>query len=397
MERVTSILKKVAMATSLLAVVHSAQAQYNQPESYDFTADYINSVYYYKNLDHLRGAYDRVLGMQSLTGKYTGRSDSLDLQGTSVIYDFNYGRNIVGDSKIPMLFGGAYVSKNYSVHALISTTHMRIFSHEDTWQEKLQADPKRFQGTTIGGSYNHKWFNVLGDITYAQKNLSYFGQLNVPIIKLRAGIGLSPYTELTDTLGFTKIVEGNKITPDYYFVKSAIIPFINFGFSVLSFSEVRVSPNVSFSLYQIRKKEKWHNLKFDMEVFIQTHSPGYKEILEFEDVDARVTFYLLGGKSEERSRGIVNPTIATHQTLFLGLSYKSGKDYITETMRNAGVFYAGPKGLGGELGVGVRVLGLKNYNVDNETFLKLSLYYNYSEYYEVWPSLIGGIKFRVLL
>jgi hypothetical protein len=66
-------------------------------------------------------------------------------------------------------------------------------------------------------------------------------------------------------------------------------------------------------------------------------------------------------------------------------------------MRDAGIFYAGPKGWGGELGYGMRVLGLKAMGVEDETFLRLSLYYNYSEYFEVFPSIIGGVKFRVIL
>jgi len=380
----------------VLFFVKSVSAQFEKEEPSNFTSDYINSMFYYGNLDHLRSSFNRSSKLGKVKSEYE-HSGSENAGVGAILYDFNYVRNIEGDSKVPMLLGVAGSHKKIGFHALVSTTNMRIFGPGNSWDEKLQEDPKRFQGTSFGLSYNTKWFNVLGDITYAQKNLSYFGQLNIPFIKLRAGIGISKYNQIVDTMGYTTIVQGDAYSPDYYFINSAILRFINVGFSVLSYSEVKLAPHVSFSLYQISKRDKWDGLKYDMEVYFKTFTPGLKQILELKDYETRVTFYYFLGGAIEKERNIEDKSLSTRGAYFASVSYKSGLDYIAETMRKAGVFYSGPKGWGGELGYGIRVLGLKNYGIDDETFLKISLYYNYSEYFEVWPSFIGGIKFRVRL
>lgn len=376
-----------------LATINYGYSQFEAPDESKkyFTADYINSMYYYGYLDHLRSSFNR---FSSLYSQYNPGSQN-SLRGGAIMYDFNYGRNIEGDSKIPMLIGGSMLYKSLGIHALISTTHMRIFGPEETWQEKLADDPKRFRGTTIGLSYNHKYASVLGDITYAQENFSYFGQITIPILRIRAGVGMSKYKEFTNPeTGDTYIIEGDGITPDYYFVKSNILKFLNIGFTSLSYTQAKVSPYLSFSFYQLLKKEKWNSLKYDLELYYETSTPGFKDILESKDYEMRATFYYFQGKEPKTKKA---QTSVLKGGPFLSVSYKSEFDYVTNVMRDAGIFYAGPKGWGGELGYGMRVLGLKAMGIDDETFLRLSLYYNYSEYFEIYPSIIGGIKFRVIL
>ncbi len=59
--------------------------------------------------------------------------------------------------------------------------------------------------------------------------------------------------------------------------------------------------------------------------------------------------------------------------------------------------YNGQNGFGGELGVGIRVLGFKKLGFEEDTYVRLSYYYNYSGYYERFPGMEQGFKFRVLL
>ena len=385
---------RIFIMAILLGSGLKVNAQFEIPEEQpSFTADYVNSMFYYSNLDHLRSSFNRISSLESLESN-NGKSKSNFKRG-AVIYDFNYGRNVMGKPKVPMLVGASGMYKQIGFHALISTTHMRMFGGGESWEENYVYDLERFSGSSFGLSYNNKWFNVLGDVTYAQKNLSFFGQFNIPVIKLRAGIGISKYNQIIDSLGYTTIIQGDRFTPDYYFVNSSILKFINVGFSVLSFSEVRLSPHLSFSLYQLYNRNRWSNLKFDVELYLKTQTPGIKEVFEMQDYEARCSFYFFAGADFGSSSDETASPIATRGAFFTSISYKSGTDYIAQTMQNAGISYKGPTGWGGEIGYGIRVLGLRNYGIDDETFLKVSLYYNYSAYFDVWPALIGGIKFRV--
>ena len=58
--------------------------------------------------------------------------------------------------------------------------------------------------------------------------------------------------------------------------------------------------------------------------------------------------------------------------------------------------YTGGHGLGGEIGVGLRVLGFKQMGFEEDTYVKFSVFYNYSEYFERYPPMKWGVKFRVI-
>lgn len=354
------------------------------------TADYINSLFYYKNLDVLRGSFFR-WDLASKKEPELSPENQGGIYGAT--YNFNSGRNIEGATRIPMLFGLALGNTKFGYYALTNTSHMRIFDPADTWTEKLNSDKDlRFEAHTAGFTYRNKWIGLITDITYVQNTWSYFAQLSIPIIKTRAGVSFSQFNEVMRPDGGESIINSGDYSPEYYFINSALIRSLNVGLNIFSYSNVKVSPNISFALYQLRKKSNWENIRFDMEAIFKTNAPDWNEVLKFEDYDARLIFYWMN-KSKMASDKIGNMLVKA--TWIFALSYKSEVDYFAETLSSSGSFYKNLYGWGGEIGGGVRVMGFKQYGAVEETFMKLVFYYNYTEHNEMYPPLIGGIKFKV--
>ncbi len=387
-ENILSILKRSSRIWALFAALVLSTPVFAQDEKPNYTADYINSTFYYRNLDVLRGSYSR---WDNAAIKEPELAPQSAIYGAT--YNFNYGRNIEGATRIPILFGLALGNTTIGAYALSSTSHMRIFDPADNWEDKLDSDSEqRFTANTIGVTYRNKWFGVLGDLTYIQSNWSFFAQLSIPILKTRAGLSYSQFQEELLENGNPAITRGDAYNPEYFFITTSLIPSLNLGLNVLNYSDVKVSPKASFSLYQLRKKEKWGDIRFDTEVNFQTNAPSWSRIMELQDYDLRVTFYWM---SREKMSNTMTANLMVKPTLIVAFSYKSEVDYFAETLSSSGNFYKNLTGWGGEIGGGVRVLGFKQYGAVEETFMKLVLYYNYTEHNEMYPPLIGGIKFKV--
>ncbi len=363
-----------------------------QTETENSTSDYVNSVFYYENLDILRGSYTRWKALEKIGGEEAN-------PGISAVYNFNWGRNIEGDTRVPMTFGLGF-GKKVGFYFMTFTSHMRVLNFSSTWEENWESDSEhRFTANTVGLSWTNKYFSLLADVTYIQKNWSYFVQFSIPAIKTRAGVSFSQFNESQDFIaGENTIVRGDSYSPEFYYVTTSIVPGFNLGLDVFSYSKVKASPNIDFSLYRLRSPEKWQTMKIDAQVYFASRAEGWEKVLRSDDYDFRFSGYYFFGYDEssmvnQNSGGV----IVGRMGLVASVSYKSGTDLLAETIQesNSNTYYL--TGWGGEFGFVWRMIGFKKYGAVTEDLLKLVMYYNYSEYNELYPPLIGGLKFKVTL
>lgn len=354
--------------------------------------DYVNSVFYYKNLDVIRSSYSRWKNLEKVGGEEAN-------PGISAVYNFNWGRNIEGTTRLPMTFGIGG-GKKFGMYFMAFSSHIRVLNYGSSWEENWNSDRvHRFTAQTAGINWSTKFFSVLADVTHIQKGWSYFAQLSIPVIKARAGVSFSQFNEVMNlTNGENVIARGDEYSPEFYYFTTSIIPGINLGLDVFSYSKVQASPNIDFSLYRLIKEDKWQTMPFDLQVYFASRAEGWSKVLTSEDFEIRFSGYYLFNQSEpgmatEKSEGL----IVSRTGLVASLIYRSGVDLLAETIQETNDNIYNLTGIGGEFGFVWRMMGFKKYGAVTEDIIKVVAYYNYAEYNELYPPLIGGLKFKLTL
>ncbi len=376
--------RKIFVSLVLLVISLRLASQEND----NLTPDYINGVFYYKRLDYMRHSYDkaRMLHKAGHGGMLGGFF--------SVMYDFNYGIDTDRLMGRPMLLGfavGDGKSKKWGIHFLGYGTGNA--AHRDLSSEFKEAiAPDRFRAYSFGGSYTFNLFSLTADATLANGIPSLYGRIFIPFLKTHFGVGTSQFDEIIDPIDDQKkIVRSKVLNIDNFSFATSLVPYFNVGLKIYKLSQVRYAPNLYLSAHQFFNHNKWSRMSWDADLFIEARGGQLKDLTKLEDYDVRFTLYKLIGKPW------VESIISVRPTLFAGISYKSEIDLFDKTLSESGMVYNGQNGLGGEVGFGIRVLGFKKLGFEEDTYLRLSYYYNYSGYHERYPGMEQGVKFKVIL
>ncbi len=380
----------IKIATTAAIMLFALISAYPQ-EGQNLTPDYVNGVFYYKRLDYMRHSYDkaRMLHREGYGGMLGGIF--------SVMYDFNWGIDTDRLQGRPMMLGfalGDGKQKKWGVHFLGYGTGNA--SNRDLSKEfKAIIAPDRYRAYTIGASYDLGFVSLTADATLANGMPSIYGRVFVPILKTHIGVGTSQFDEIIDPVdNQKKIIKSNALNIDNLSFATSLIPYFNVGLKIFRISQIRYAPNIYLSAHQFVKSEKWDRMKWDADLFFETRTGKVKELKSLEDYDIRFTLYRMGNSMGGSSSD--NP-IDLRYTAFVGVSYKSEVDLYSKTLTESGMVYNGQNGLGFEAGVGIRVLGFKRLGFEEDTYVRLSYYYNYSGYYERFPGMEQGVKFKVIL
>ena len=373
-------------ALALLSMLY-VYPQVNQ----NLTPDYVNGVFYYKRLDYMRHSYDkaRMLHREGYGGMLGGIF--------SVMYDFNWGVDTDRLQGRPMMLGfalGDGKQKKWGFHFLGYGTGNA--TNRDLSKDFIAIiAPDRYRAYTIGASYDLGFVSLTADATLANGIPSIYGRVFVPILKTHIGIGTSQFDEIIDPVdNQKKIIKSNALNIDNLSFATSLIPYFNVGLKIFRISQIRYAPNIYLSAHQFVKSDKWAKMKWDADLFFETRTGKVKDLKSLEDYDIRFTLYRmgssLGGSTSDKP-------IDLRYTAFVGVSYKSKVDLYSKTLTESGMVYNGQNGLGFETGVGIRVLGFKRLGFEEDTYVRLSYYYNYSGYYERFPGMEQGVKFKVIL
>jgi hypothetical protein len=372
-------MRKMSLSIFLLITANVLIGQENTTTENNLTEDYVYGIFYYNKLDHLRGSYRR---------NYTALEDMGLGRLNATIYDFNFGKNTEGLKLQPMTLGFSFASRNKKsgFYFLLSSSNFMFnpWARDSTWVDE------KISGQSLGYIYLSKHFSLQSDVTHFHGNLSIYGRVYIPIIKTHFGAGTSPYDEIIDPIDQQKkIVKSNVTSIDRLSFGTSIIPYFDVGLKLLRVSQVRYIPNFSFSLNQLMSNERMKRMRWDATLFFESRLGKVTSLDDFKDYDIRFTLYRLSNSFSQ------DEPIDLRFTAFLSASYKSPVDLFTNTLTESGKIFTGQTGLGGELGIGIRAIGIKKYHVPEETYVKASIYYNYSEYFELYPGQEYGIKFKV--
>jgi len=352
----------------------------------NLTGEYINGIFYYNRLDYMRQSYDR-WGM--IMKEYHPDEDvrKYNYGIYSAINDFNFGKDVDGVKITPLLLGYAFGKNHFGYYFLLSTNDFR-----NTFRSEEEESAGKFNAVTLGTSYQTKWFSLLADATYASQEFSIYGKVFLPIIRSHIGVGTSRFDEYVDPVSEQKrIIRKKVLRPDVFSFATSIIPYFNVGLRILKLTKSKYIPNISFAFHQFKDQSQWGEMKWDGEVFFETRGEEIKNIASMKDFDVRFTLYRLLGEPLVEEDGI-----CLRWTVFAGASYKSELDYFAETLTESGKVYTGQSGVGFELGTGLRVLGFKKYGFQEDTYVRFSYFNNYSNYFERYPGMKQGLKFKVM-
>ncbi|MDX9771442.1 MAG: hypothetical protein RBT19_13860 [Tenuifilaceae bacterium] len=360
-------------------------------EEQNLTPDYVNGVFYYKRLDYMRHSYDkaRMLHREGYGGMLGGIF--------SVMYDFNWGVDTDRLQGRPMMLGfalGDGNQKKWGFHFLGYGTGNA--TNRDLSKEfKAIIAPDRYRAYTIGASYDLGFVSLTADATLANGMPSIYGRVFVPFLKTHIGVGTSQFDEVIDPIdNQKKIIKSNVLNIDNLSFATSLIPYFNLGLKIFRISQIRYAPNIYLSAHQFVKSEKWDRMKWDADLFFETRTGKVQDLKSLEDYDIRFTLYRMGNSMGGSS---TDKPIDLRYTAFVGVSYKSEVDLYSKTLTESGMVYNGQHGFGFETGVGIRVLGFKRLGFEEDTYVRLSYYYNYSGYYERFPGMGQGVKFKVIL
>lgn len=357
-----------------------------QQSNENVTGEYINGIFYYNRLDYMRQSYDR-WGM--IMRDYHPDEDvrKYNYGIYSAMNDFNFGKDVDGVKINPLLIGYAFGQNNFGYYFLLSTSDFR-----NTFRNENEESQGKFNAVTLGTSYQTKWISVLADATFASQTFSVYGKVFFPIIRSHLGVGTSQFDEYIDPVSEQKrIIRKKVLRPDVFSFATSIIPYFNVGLRILKLTKSKYIPNISFAFHQFKDVSEWDDMKWDGEVFFETRGEEIKNIASMKDFDVRLTFYRLLGEPLVEDDGI-----CLRWTIFAGVSYKSELDYFTETLTESGKVYNGQHGVGFELGTGLRVMGFKKYGFQEDTYVRFSYFNNYSNYFERYPGMKQGLKFKVM-
>jgi len=354
------------------------------------TGNYINSIYYYNRLDYMRSSYDR---WQCMMNDYAPDEDVRDYNFGiySAINDFNLASDADGNKIYPMLIGYALGAgkSNFGYYFLLSSTDVSRMRQKDAIENKLT-----FEAATAGFNFQTKYFSLMTDFTYANSGLSVYGKIFVPAIKSHFGIGSSPYDEIIDPVSKQKKVIRSNIRPDQFIFGTSVLQYVNLGLKLFTMTKTRYMPNISTAAHNFISEKRWGSIKYDAEFFFETRGEKWENFFKMQDFDTRFVLYRFLDKPDEVSDTDLG--MALRWAVFVGTSYKSELNYFDETISESGLVYNGQSGLGFDVGCGMRVLGFKKYGFQEDTYVRLSYFYNYSQYFERFPGMKQGLKFKVI-
>ena len=382
---------KVFKAISLFILLCFFKPSFSQLNN---TANYINSVFYYKRLSMLRNAYET--------------KDQTKKGMNSLIMDFNfYARDKDNDLIMPMMVGIgtsdttvfgrmgyyflAYSTNLFNFAPLDDTTNASWFEKNLSFHGTSDEQKKRlrYYGISAGMSFDLNYVKLLADITYSKNTFTYYGQAFVPVLNTHFGATYSKFKEMDydifDENGDSIRVKVIGISDSYHLdmvdLKNYSLKKVVLGFKYIKMIKARYVPNISMSLSQAFPNR---NFPFDMEFFFETRGHQLADVISMKDFDTRFTYYF--------------SPIEKVFTWYTGVSYKSKEDGYSRTISESGRVYNGQNGIGFEFGFATRNPDKESsHGFLDKNFIKYCIYYNYSEYFDRYPGNVWGMKFRILL
>lgn len=381
----------------------------------DRTTEYVNQTFYNKRLTLIRTGYDR---WNALAAAYPQDKPISELNSHiySAVNDFNFGKDADGKGIMPFMVGYALGWPFGGFYFLGYTTDFRNFFRKD--KDESAGYYKAF---TVGANVDLKWVTLQGDATVSGGTVSFYGKTYIAPVRTFIGAGISKFglvdniltssaapldpealskassAQSTEALGLQKIVNKGRYAVDMLEFGTNYVRYFNAGLRYFKLIKARYVPNVSTAYHQFVDYKDWEKMSWDFELFYESRGQTLSKSFTPKDYEVRLSvFKFLGDASEAISTDIGTKGITWRPAAFLGLSYKSKEDVIGQTLTESGQAYTGEHGAGGEIGVGFRVLGFKRFGFQEDTYVKLSYFVNYSQYFERLPAMRSGLKFRVL-
>lgn len=177
--------------------------------------------------------------------------------------------------------------------------------------------------------------------------------------------------------------------------ETSIVPWVNLGFKYRGLLLGKYIPTITTSLHQFIPADERTTMQFDLELFLESRAREVYELYQFKDYDIRLLFFYFLERPElvENTNGKV---YAVHKTVFCGLSYKSPENLIGAKPTESGQSYTGLSGFGFEIVYGARFMGFRELGFSEDSLFKMSLFFNFSEYFTSYPPAIAGFKIRFL-
>jgi hypothetical protein len=381
----------------------------------DRTAEYINQTFYNKRLSLIRTGYDRWKGLAD-TYPQEKHISEMNSHFYAAVNDFNFGKDANGRGIMPMMVGYAFGWPIGGFYFLGYTTDFLNFYRKDK-----RESTGYYKAFTLGINADMRLLTLQGDATISGGTISFYGKSYIAPLKSFMGAGISKFglidrvvpgssTQRMDPAALAKSGANiaapfnaqqiiNKGTYALDMVEFGInyFRYFNTGLKYFKLVKARYVPNVSTAYHQFVDFKNWGKMNWDFELFYESRGKTLSKSFSPKDYEVRFAIYkFLGDQSDAIVTEIGTKGTTTRPAAFLGLSYKSKEDAIGETLTESGQAYTGENGVGGEIGIGFRVLGFKRFGFQEDTYVKLSYFVNYSQYFERLPAMTSGLKFRVV-
>ncbi|MFC1670860.1 hypothetical protein ACFL20_10750 [Spirochaetota bacterium] len=352
------------------------------------TSYYVNSLYYNRRLEILRTSFDR---WQNLAQTYyPGKHPSeINSHIYSVLYDFNYGKDTDNRDIYPQLLGAALGWEWVGAYFLLNTTDFANYTRDDKDESR-----GHYQAATMGVNVDLKYVTVQSDVTFDSKAAVFYAKAYIPFIETYFGFGFNKFKK-RNVESNTEIVSSKNYMNDVINARTTILKWVDLGFSYFTLVKANYVPSISTSLHQFVDGSKWDTLGWDIELYFESRIEHSKKF-DMKDYEIRLTIFKFFFDPLVNVRNDDGSGICLRATVFLGLSYKSSVDKFNKTIAESGQEYGGQDGFGFEFGIGLRVLGFKEFGFSEDTYVKLSYFYNYSLYFERYIGIQHGLKFRVI-
>lgn len=361
----------------------------------DTNAYYINNLYFNTKLDILKSGFDRwqQISQSELDGKDPAEINH-GIYG--IIYDLNIGKDVNGDRIYPQMVGAALGSHRIGFYFLGYTSDFgNVFRKKENYSEGY------YNAGTIGANIDLQYIAFHGDASFDSKSSRFYGKVMIPILRTYGGIRFSNFKRVELETG-----QIDEDEPDHEFQKTeahtwdiidagtSIFRVFNVGFKYYKLMDYKYAPNISASIHQLYNKNDWSELNWDAEIYFGARTQKLDG--NIKDYEARFVLYKLIGGPLAKSSSSDGVGVVVRTALFVGVSYKSPEDNFSSSISEEGRTYNGQDGIGFEVGIGLRVLGFKEYGFNEDTYVKFTYFYNYSQYFERYPGIKSGFKFRVV-
>ncbi|MBL7995403.1 hypothetical protein JNM05_08525 [bacterium] len=380
----------------------------------DRTAEYINQTFYNKRLSLIRTGYDRWKGLADAFPQEKHISE-MNAHFYAAVNDFNYGKDADGKTIMPMMVGYAFGWPIGGFYFLGYTTDFKNFFKKD--KDESAGYYKAF---TLGANVDLRLITLQGDATVSGGTVSLYGKSYIAPVRSFVGAGISKFglvdrvlpgssAQPLDAATLAKsqanaaavnaqqIINKGTYALDLIEFGTNYFPYFTTGLKYFKLVKARYVPNISTAYHQFVDYKDWEKMSWDFELFYESRGKTLTKSFSPKDYEIRFSvFKFLGDQSDALSTDIGTKGTTWRPAAFLGLSYKSKEDAISQTLTESGQAYTGEHGFGGEIGAGFRVLGFKRFGFQEDTYVKLSYFINYSQYFERLPAMTSGLKFRVV-